>query len=131
MEVPLEGGGVMVVEVAKTNVPGELVLASGGPGSVTARAQRTLQESLAHVLPVVRAVRDGLVAVAPHETTVEFGLTVGGETGLVFAKGTAEVNFKVTMTWHLAEVPSANGSPAGAGTSGANASAGGTGNAGA
>ena len=29
---------------------------------------------------------------------VEFGLKLDGETGVIVAKGTAEVNFKVTMS---------------------------------
>jgi hypothetical protein len=31
--------------------------------------------------------------------TVEFGVKLGGETGIILAKGTAEVNLKITMTW--------------------------------
>jgi len=109
MEVPLDGGGAIVVEVAAGSVPDELVLASSDPGSVAARARRTLEESLAHVLPAVRALRDSVVAVAPDEAQVEFSLNIGGETGLVFAKGTAEVNFKVTMTWRRGEPASSDG----------------------
>jgi len=35
----------------------------------------------------------------PGEMTVEFGVKMGGETGVIIAKGAAEVNFKVTMSW--------------------------------
>jgi hypothetical protein len=36
---------------------------------------------------------------SPDEIEIEAGLKVGGETGLVFTKGTAEANFVVRMTW--------------------------------
>ena len=29
-----------------------------------------------------------------------FGVRLGGETGMILAKGTAEVNLKITMTWN-------------------------------
>ena len=49
--------------------------------------------------PVLRTVKDKLVAAAPEHFTVEFGVKLGGETGIILAKGTAEVNMKITMTW--------------------------------
>jgi hypothetical protein len=30
---------------------------------------------------------------------VEFGLKIGGEAGVIIAKGTAEVNFTVRVSW--------------------------------
>jgi hypothetical protein len=100
MEVPLDGGGVVVVEVGEAEVPADqLQLASDGPGPLVARARQALETSLAEVTPAVRAFCQGLREAAPDEFTVEFGLKVGGETGLVIAKGTAEVNFTVSMTW--------------------------------
>ena len=30
---------------------------------------------------------------------MEFGLKIGGETGVIVAKGTAEVNFTIRMSW--------------------------------
>lgn len=39
---------------------------------------------------------------------IEFGIKLGGETGVILAKGTAEVNFKVDVTWtRLSGAPSA------------------------
>jgi hypothetical protein len=35
----------------------------------------------------------------PDEITVDFGLKLGGEAGLIFAKGTAEANLSVSVTW--------------------------------
>jgi hypothetical protein len=47
----------------------------------------------------LRTLKDKLVASAPEHFTVEFGVKLGGETGVILAKGTAEVNLKITMTW--------------------------------
>ena len=47
----------------------------------------------------MRAVLDRLVAMSPDEASVEFGLTLGAETGVVVAKGTSEMHFAVTLSW--------------------------------
>jgi len=44
-------------------------------------------------------VKEKLVASAPEHFTVEFGVKLGGETGIIVAKGTVEANLKITMTW--------------------------------
>ncbi len=92
-------GDVMVFEVDRSEVPDDLVLASPEPGKVAARARTTLEEAFAHLKPSLAKVVDVLREMAPGEMTVEFGVKMGGETGVIIAKGTAEVNFKVTMSW--------------------------------
>lgn len=100
LEVPLEGdAGVAVFEVDGDVIPGELELASDEPGKATARASRTLEEAVRDTRPVLRRVLDALSDLGPTETSIEFGIKIGGETGVIFAKGTAEASFKVTMTW--------------------------------
>jgi hypothetical protein len=47
----------------------------------------------------VHAVSEWVRARSPDECGVEFGLKLGGETGVIVAKGTAEVNFLVKLTW--------------------------------
>jgi hypothetical protein len=81
IEVPVEGGGCLLVQVSDAELPGALELA------------------LDQIKPAVRAVFDGLVAMSPDEMSVEFGLTLGAETGLVVAKGTSEMHFAVTLGW--------------------------------
>ena len=66
---------------------------------VAARAQVTLEEALARLKPSLQKVTGLLKELSPDQTVVEFGLKVGGETGIIIAKGTAEVNFKITMSW--------------------------------
>ena len=102
IQVPLddtEDGAMVLVEADRGDIPGGLALASPDPGQVAAVAVRSLSASLERLEPVLRTVKDKLVASAPEHFTVEFGVKLGGETGVILAKGTAEVNLKITMTW--------------------------------
>jgi hypothetical protein len=102
MQVPIEGiegGAVVLVESDQAEIPGGLTLASPEPGQAAARAAQSLSASLEQLEPMLRTVRDKLVGAAPKNFTVEFGVKLGGETGIILAKGTAEVNLKITMTW--------------------------------
>jgi hypothetical protein len=114
LQVPIEdveGGVVVLVESDRDEIPGDLTLAAPAPGLAAARAAQSLSASLEQLEPVLRTVRDKLVASAPEHFTVEFGVKLGGETGIILAKGTAEVNLKITMTWdrESRQVGDANG----------------------
>lgn len=102
MWVPLddaEHAASILVETDSGDIPGGLVLASPEPGKAAATAARSLSASLEELEPVLRTVKEKLAASAPKHFTVEFGVKLGGETGIILAKGTAQVNFKITMTW--------------------------------
>ncbi len=102
VQVPLgddESGGVVLVEADRDDIPGGLTLASPEPGQAAARAACSLSASLEQLEPVLRTVKEKLTAAGPEHFTVEFGVKLGGETGVIVAKGTAEVNLKITMTW--------------------------------
>lgn len=99
MEVPLADGQSVVVEVDRREVPGELVLAAKKPHEVAARAAETLEQTLDKVSPVLQSISQWAQSVGPDECCVELGLKLGGETGMIVAKGTAEVNFVVKLTW--------------------------------
>jgi hypothetical protein len=102
VQVPVdtdESTALVLVEADRGDIPGGLALASPEPGQPAARAARSLSASLEQLEPVLRTVKDKLVAAAPEHFTVEFGVKLGGETGIILAKGTAEVNLKITMTW--------------------------------
>lgn len=99
IEVPVEGGGRLLVQASDAELPGDLQLASARPGEVVARARQSLEQALDQIKPAMRAVLDRLVAMSPDEASVEFGLTLGAETGVVVAKGTSEMHFAVTLTW--------------------------------
>jgi hypothetical protein len=64
-----------------------------------ARTEENLDRLLQTVTPTIEAVGQWIQSMAPDECGVEFGLKLGGETGVIVAKGTAEVNFVVKLTW--------------------------------
>lgn len=99
MSVPLADGSEVLVAVDRGDVPDDLVLAGADPLKVAARAAETLEQLLEKITPTVHAVSEWVRARSPDECGVEFGLKLGGETGVIVAKGTAEVNFVVKLTW--------------------------------
>lgn len=51
---------------------------------------------------ILKTVREGATALEPNKVTLQFGLQVGGETGIPFvSKGTAQANVTVTIEWEL------------------------------
>jgi Trypsin-co-occurring domain 1 len=101
--VPVGDGGaegVVVFEVDRSEVAEDLVLASPEPGKAAVRARASLEEALAGLRPSLTKIVEVLGEIAPEQMTVEFGVKMGGETGVIIAKGTAEVNFKVTLSWN-------------------------------
>ncbi|MGH3908828.1 MAG: CU044_2847 family protein [Pseudonocardiaceae bacterium] len=99
IEVPVEGGGRLLVQASDADLPADLELAAARPGEVVARARQTLEQVLDQIQPALRAVADRLMSMSPDEVSVEFGLTLGAETGVVVAKGTSEMHFAVTLAW--------------------------------
>jgi hypothetical protein len=90
---------VLIFEVDRAEVSEDLVLASPDIGKAADRARVSVEEALQRLKPPLEKVLHQLKEMAPDETTVEFGLKLGGETGLIIAKGTTEVNFAIRMTW--------------------------------
>jgi hypothetical protein len=90
---------VLVFEVDRAEVSDDLVLASSEPGKTVDRARVTLEEALGKLKPSLNKLIRTLKELSPDETEVEFGLKIGGETGVIIAKGTAEVNFTIRMCW--------------------------------
>lgn len=99
MEVPLADGHSMVVEIDRGEVPGELVLAAPKPYEVAARAAETLEQTLGKVKPMLHSFSEWARSAGPDECSVEFGLKLGGEMGVIVAKGTGAVHFVVRLTW--------------------------------
>jgi hypothetical protein len=102
LAVDADSRDVVVFEVDRAEVPDDLVLASQEPGKVAAKAKVTLEEALGKLKPSLQKIVHLLKELSPDEAEVEFGLKMGGETGVVIAKGTTEVNFTVRMTWKKA-----------------------------
>jgi hypothetical protein len=98
-EMALDGGEFVLLEVSEHDGSG---VARVGRGAALARgATETLQQALAQVRPALDAVVGTTRALAtpPESVTVEFGIKLTAEAGVVVARGTAEANFTVTVSW--------------------------------
>lgn len=106
MGIQVQAGSedILEVEVDRRDVANELVLAATPePGKIIAHAKVTLEEALEKLKPSLEKVTHVLKELSPAETELEFGLKLGGETGVIVAKGTAEVNFVIRLTWRHGE----------------------------
>lgn len=100
VRVPLESGEFIVAEVDRLDIPGsDVVLASPEPGKALAEVHAKLDAGLRRIRPAVTELVEALKDSRPDSIGVEFGVKIGGETGVILAKGTAEVNFKICMEW--------------------------------
>jgi len=108
LEIPVDAGGRLVVQASEDDLPGDLELAALSPGEIAARARESLEQALDQIKPAVEAVVDRLRAMSPDEVAVEFGIVLSAESGVVIAKGGADVHFTVNVTWKRGEGQSAN-----------------------
>ncbi|MGH3244959.1 MAG: CU044_2847 family protein [Trebonia sp.] len=99
IDVPIGSGGVLRVQATDEDLPPGLELAALRPGEVVARANESLESALEQLRPAVDTIRRQLKGLAPSEVSVEFGIVLGAETGLMVAKGTAEVHFTISLRW--------------------------------
>lgn len=97
-----DGGDVVTFEVAPEELPDDLVLAGRDGSGVVGRAQVTLEQALGQLRPSLQKVAELVRTLSPDEATVEFGLKMGGGTSVIVAKGTAEANFRLALTWKKA-----------------------------
>ena len=107
LRVPVgDGSGEFVeIQVARADLEGAnesgVVLAADN-GSRFEATGFSLASAMDRVLPALRVILGRLRSgeFSPDEVTMELGLQIGGETGVFFARGTAEASVAVTMTWH-------------------------------
>lgn len=101
VEFPVAAGGVLRVQVADSLIGGEsdeLVPATGIDEKVQ-RAKQTLESAISSITPALGVITRQLRKLSPDEVTVEFGLVLGAEQGVVIAKASGEVHFTVEMAW--------------------------------
>jgi Trypsin-co-occurring domain 1 len=102
LKVPVSDGSAEFVEVeVDRRELGDSVQLRAGSITEAATTAFTLTSSMDRVLHAVLAMltRVREAEHAPDEVGMELGLKVGGETGLIFAKGTAEATFTLSLTW--------------------------------
>ncbi|MFE0509979.1 CU044_2847 family protein [Streptomyces sp. NPDC058964] len=125
VEFETEDGAVVVVETADPATGTRLVSRGEGPGGGPAdRTARTFEGALDGVRSAahsaLRVFRDG--ALRPDSVELEFGVKLSAEAGAVIAKGAAEGQLVVKLSWSSAQGTaaradaSAQGAPEGAAT---------------
>jgi hypothetical protein len=79
----------------------EVRLASTQPVQAIVKASESLERSLDRIATAIgeALVRLRSLPETADTTEIEFGLRIGGEVGLVVARGTADANFRVKLSW--------------------------------
>ena len=99
VEMMLESGDKVLVEV--DTIPGVDRAGTRAEKAVDVVAH-TLEQGLEQVGPIMTAVvhrlRDN--PTPPDKVTLQFGLKVSGELGLIIGKSAAEANFTITAEWN-------------------------------
>jgi hypothetical protein len=104
MEVPVNVGGRLLVQIDEDDLPDGLVPAGRPqPGQVVAYAKESIESAIDQIRPAISTIADRLKAMAADEITAEFGLVLSAEGNAIIAKGSAEVHFTVTLTWKKTE----------------------------
>ncbi len=100
-QFPLNGGGVVVVEVEPADNAARRVMRGGSAEAVIATANATFESALQTVRAAAEGILHQLLSLPepPDELGVEFGVKMSAETGAVIAKVSTEANFKINLTW--------------------------------
>jgi hypothetical protein len=102
------------VEVDRLDVDGEMALVADDDRRATTRF--SLSSAFERVVPalslVLKRIHD--VTPTPDELTITMGFKIGGETGLIFTKGTTEAVFGLSATWRKKPIPDISAPPAAA-----------------
>jgi inner membrane protein involved in colicin E2 resistance len=105
VQVSLDNGQSIFVEVADATPVIEQV---GRGHDIAQAAAQTLEDALSRVRPaiegVVRQIRQGIYP--PQRVTVDFGIKITAEAGVVIAKAATEANFTVSAEWTHEPAPS-------------------------
>ncbi|QXE33251.1 hypothetical protein KQY30_02025 [Streptomyces sp. GMY02] len=100
-EMLLNDGTAVRVEVEGQPDSGIDRVGRGAASDIVRGSAQTLQEALAHIRPAVEAVADSIQGLAsrPDTVSLEFGIKLSAEAGVVVAKAASEANFVVRLEW--------------------------------
>jgi hypothetical protein len=98
VEFTTEDGAIVVVETADGVGGSRLVSRGGEPADrITGTFEAALDGVRSAAQSALRVFRDG--ALRPDSVELEFGVKLGAEAGAVIAKGTAEGQLVVRLSW--------------------------------
>ena len=99
VEFPLEGGGVVLVEVEEREEAG--LQRVGRLDEVVETSEKSFQAALGQIRPAVDALMEtlGYLKSRPDEITAQFGIKLGAKAGAFLASADAEAQFTVSLKW--------------------------------
>ena len=102
IEVPLESGGSVLMEVDLDESEQEGMVPAARPGEMAAKAKQTFEEALEQIKPAADVVIEKLRGMSsqPDEMEVTFGLKMSAEAGAFIASASTEANFTVLLRWN-------------------------------
>jgi NTP-dependent ternary system trypsin peptidase co-occuring protein len=101
VEFPLEGGGVVPVEIDEASAGPTMRGLGKDRTTVAERADKTFEEATATVIPAADSLLARLRGAhdPADEISIEFGVQLNAQTGAFIASAAVGANFKVSMTW--------------------------------
>lgn len=99
-----ENGIEILIEQSDEADAGDQMILCGGVEKNVKKAVKSLDESLSKLnyisSKIINNIKDSKASKIPDVVNVEFGIKLGGEADFIVAKGSAEANFKVSLTWN-------------------------------
>ena len=89
---------ILIFEVGCSDLPDEFVLASPDVSKVADSTRVTMVEALENLKTSLRQILETLRKFSPHEIVSEFGPRIGGESCVIIAGGTVDVDFVVRIS---------------------------------
>lgn len=105
IQIKLDDGTLAVFESSlplegQNELDGQQELVSGGGNNTIPEATQPLKALVEKIQPVAHLVINSLKELnTPQEINLEFGIKLGGKTGIVFASAETECNFKIGLKW--------------------------------
>lgn len=106
LEVPLDEQNTILVDVT-ARVEG---VVPAGRGDVIDRMNQTLGDALEKLRPFTTSIVRRLSSLpeAPDKTSVEFGVSLTGKSGVILAETAMEGHVKITLEWQKKPQPKAD-----------------------
>jgi Trypsin-co-occurring domain 1 len=101
IDMPLEGGGSLLMEVAGDEDRQDGMVHAARGGGLAASAEVSFEQAVDRVRPAAEAMIERLrdIASRPDEITVTFGLKMSAKAGALIAASALEANFAVELRW--------------------------------
>ncbi len=90
--------------IEQFEIDGTMVSAEVFGNQPLQNAGRDFKNQLETMVPVIRAAKekiDSLENFKPSEVTLEFGISLSAEAGVIVAKGAVEATLTVSVTWEI------------------------------